>query len=164
MNQRPILYAEDEEDDAIFMERAFKQAGISHRLIIVPDGQEAIDYCAGAGSYFDREEHPLPCIVLLDLNLPKKSGLEVLKFIRSTPPISTLPVIVITSSLQDADIHRAYLQGANAYLVKPSRPAELVTTVKTIKDFWLAQNRTSEKRWDGFGLDRPSGAPDSATA
>jgi DNA-binding response OmpR family regulator len=95
--------------------------------------------------------------LLLDLNLPKKSGLEVLKWIRNEPLVSTLPVIVLTSSLQDADIHRAYVQGANAYLVKPAKPDELVAMAKTIKDFWLSQNRTVEKAWDLFGTNDPLG-------
>ncbi|HEY3863511.1 MAG TPA: response regulator [Verrucomicrobiae bacterium] len=139
---RPILYAEDEENDAFFMERAFNEAKIAHPLVVVPNGQEAIDYLDGIGAYADRARFPLPCLLLLDLNMPLKSGLDVLKWIRNQPAISTLPVIVLTSSLQDADIHRAYAQGANAYLVKPSAPNELVHMVKTIREFWLTQNRT----------------------
>ena len=145
MNLKPILYAEDEQDDVFFLKRAFTQAGIAHPLVVVPDGQRAIDYCCGAGDYADRDQHPLPCLLLLDLNMPQKSGLEVLKWVRNDPQISTLPIIVLTSSLQDADIHRAYVQGANAYVVKPSNPDELLFMAKTIKDFWLTQNRTAEK-------------------
>jgi CheY-like chemotaxis protein len=156
-NLKPILYAEDEQDDSYFMTRAFAQADISNPLIIVRDGQEALDYCNGTGRYSNRDEYPLPCLLLLDLNLPKKSGLEVLKWIRNEPLVSTLPVIVLTSSLQDADIHRAYVQGANAYLVKPAKPDELVAMAKTIKDFWLSQNRTVEKAWDLFGTNDPLG-------
>jgi len=145
MTTKPVLYAEDEEHDAFFLQRAFTQAGVEQKLIVVPDGQEAIDYCSGGGVYSNREEHPLPCLLLLDLNLPRKSGLEVLKWVRSNPAIFTLPVIVLTSSLQNADIHRAYIQGANAYLVKPTDPRELFTIVKTLKDFWLTHNRMPEK-------------------
>jgi CheY-like chemotaxis protein len=141
MELRPILYAEDEENDAFFMKRAFHQAGVSHPLFVVSDGQQVMDYCAGSGRYADREEFPLPSLLLMDLNMPLKSGLDVLKWIRTQPAISTLPVIVMTSSVQDADIHRAYLQGANAYLVKPSKPEDLVVMVRAIKDFWLNQNR-----------------------
>jgi CheY-like chemotaxis protein len=138
MSLKPILYAEDEENDAFFLKRAFAQAGVCHPLIVVPDGQHAIDYCA---TVEPSPERPLPCLVLLDLNMPRKSGLDVLTWIRKESPVSTLPVIVLTSSLQDADIHRAYSHGANAYLVKPSQPGELVTMVRAIKDFWLTQNR-----------------------
>jgi CheY-like chemotaxis protein len=141
LSPNPILYAEDEENDAYFLRRAFSKAGILHPLTVVPDGQEAIDYCLGNGRYSNRAEHPLPCLVLLDLNMPKKTGLDVLQSIRSAPSISTLPIIILTSSLQDEDIHRAYLKGANAYLVKPSRTDELSAMMTSIKDFWLAQNR-----------------------
>ena len=147
---KPILYAEDEEDDAYFMRRAFKTAAIAHPLVVVPDGQQAIEYLSGAGCYSNRDEYPLPCLLLLDLNLPKKSGIEVLTWIRNDTSVSTLPVIVLTSSLQDADIHRAYVQGANAYLVKPSSIDQLVRTVKTIRDFWLNQNRSDQKSWESL--------------
>ena len=144
MNTRPILYAEDEENDAFFMKRAFDRVGITQPLVVVKNGQEVIDYCSGTGGFSNRETFPLPALLLLDLNMPQKSGLDALKWIRTQPTTSTLPVIVVTSSIQDADIHRAYLQGANAYLVKPSRPDDLVTMVKAIKDFWLAHNRAAE--------------------
>jgi CheY-like chemotaxis protein len=140
------LYAEDEDDDAFFMQRAFQQAGLSHPLVIVRDGQEAIDYLSGAGRYADRPAFPLPCLLLLDLNLPKKSGLDVLQWLRRESPVSLLPVIIFTSSLQEADLRRAYAQGANAYLAKPSAPEELIATVKIIHDFWLTRNRAPETR------------------
>ncbi|MGD0815611.1 MAG: response regulator [Verrucomicrobiota bacterium] len=148
MTNKPVLYAEDEENDALFLQRAFKLAAVEHKLIVVPDGQEAINYCSGAVGYSNRDEYPLPCLLLLDLNMPRRSGLEVLKWVRSEPAISTLPVIVLTSSLHDADVHRAYLQGANAYLVKPTNPGHLVAIAKTIKDFWLTHNRMPTKSWN----------------
>ncbi len=141
MDPKPILYAEDEENDAFFLQRAFRQAGISHPLVVVQDGQDAIDYCAGGGRYTNRSEHPLPCLILLDLNMPKKSGFEVLESIRTQTSIFTIPVVVLTSSLHDGDIRRAYTVGANAYVVKPSRPDELVNVAKALRDFWLALNR-----------------------
>jgi CheY-like chemotaxis protein len=140
MNPSPILYAEDEEDDAFFMRRAFQAANVSRPLIVVPDGQRVLDYCSGSDSYANRDEHPLPCLLLLDLHLPRKSGLEVLQWVRAQPPVSSLPVVVMTSSIQDGDIHRAYLEGANAYLVKPSRPDQLIVLVKAIQRFWLGEN------------------------
>lgn len=149
---RPVLYGEDLEDDAFFMKRAFDQAAVSNPLIVLPDGQEVIEYLFGGGRYRDRLQYPLPALLLLDLNLPKKSGLEVLKWIRQDPAVATLPVIVLTSSLLDADIHRGYLDGANAYLVKPGALDQLVGMVKTIRDFWLSQNRTSRQSWDAFGI------------
>ncbi len=148
MSLRPILYAEDEENDTFFLIRAFTQAGIANPLVNVTDGQAAIDYCLGRGRYANRVEHPLPCLMLLDLNMPKKSGIEVLKCIREEPSVRTLPVIVLTSSLQDSDIHRAYLNGANAYLAKPSQPEGLIAMAKAIQDFWLTRNRIVQKSPD----------------
>jgi CheY-like chemotaxis protein len=142
---RPILCAEEEENDAFFLQRAFRQAAVPNPLIVVPDGQAAIDYCSASGQYTNREEYPLPCLLLLDLNMPKKSGLEVLKWIRAQPSFCTLPVVVVTSSTQDVDLHRAYIQGANAYLVKPAKPNDLIVMVKAINDFWLRQNRRPDE-------------------
>jgi CheY-like chemotaxis protein len=136
-----ILYAEDEETDAFFVQRAFQQAGISQRLVLVDSGQEAIDYLAGRGDYADRMRHPFPSLVLLDLNMPGVSGLEVLKWIRATPNFCTLVTLMLTSSNQNIDVHRAYQQGANGYLVKPGDIDSILTMARAIKDFWLTQNR-----------------------
>ena len=138
-----ILYAEDDESDAFLFQHAFEEAGISHRLVVVPNGKVAIEYLSGDGAYADRVQYPLPNLVLLDLNMPGISGLEVLKWIRTTPSISTLLAVMLTSSNQDADIHRAYVQGANGYLVKPGNIEAIVTMAKAIKDYWLVQNRVS---------------------
>lgn len=138
---KPVLYAEDDENDVFLMERAFKQAGILNSLRIVSDGKGAIEYLSGSGPYANREEHPVPCLLLLDLKMPGKSGFDVLKWVRTQPATSTLPVVVLTSSNQDSDIHRAYLLGANGYLIKPGKPDELLVMVKGIRDYWLTQNR-----------------------
>src|SRR3954468_16630522 len=123
---KPILYAEDEPDDVFFMQRAFRQAGIEHPLLAVRDGAEAIAYLSGKGKYSNRDAYPLPRLVLLDLNMPESSGFDVLNWIRSTPAVSTLPVLVLTSSSHPSDIERASLLGANGYLVKPGKPERLV--------------------------------------
>lgn len=141
MTLKPILYAEDEENDVFLMQRAFKDAAIANCLQTVKDGNQAIEYLTGAGAYVDRSQYPLPCLVLLDLKMPKRSGHDVLQVIRSQPALCTLPVIVLTSSNQESDVHRAYLLGANGYLIKPGRPNELLTMVKGIRDYWLAHNR-----------------------
>ena len=142
MSTRPILYAEDEETDSFFLQRAFGKAGVQNPLVVTPNGQDAIDYLSGAGRYQDRTAFPLPCLVLLDLNLPRKSGIEVLRWIREEETTAMLPVIILTSSLQEADIRKSYAAGANAYLAKPSQPDELVAMVKSIKEFWLGLNRS----------------------
>jgi len=142
---KPILYAEDEQDDVIFMERAFRQAGIEHPLHTVSDGGEVIAYLCGKGKYGNRDEYPMPGLVLLDLDMPETSGFDVLKWIRSTPAVSTLPVLVLTSSSQPSDIERASLLGANGYLVKPGKPERLVDVVKAFKDYWLSHDRFAER-------------------
>jgi CheY-like chemotaxis protein len=139
---KPVLYAEDDEDDVFLMQRAFSKAGIPNPLRTVQDGNEAVDYLAGNGSFGDREQHPMPCLMLLDINLPGKSGLEVLKWLRAKPATGIIPVVVLSSSNQESDIHRAYILGANGYLVKPGQPDKLLAMVRGINDYWLAQNRT----------------------
>ena len=136
-----ILYAEDDENDAFLVQHAFAQAAITQRLIVVPDGRFAIDYLASQGAYADREQYPLPRLVLLDLKMPGVSGLEVLQWMRRTPQVSTLVAVMLTSSNQEADIRRAYAAGANGYLVKPGRIEDIITMARAVKDYWLTHNR-----------------------
>src|SRR5262245_28825507 len=119
MPLQPVLYAEDEDNDVFLMRRAFERAGVENALQVVGDGTKAIQYLSGAGEFADRRRFPMPCLVLLDLNLPRRSGLEVLKWLREQPALQELPVVMLTSSLQDCDIGSAYNLGANGYLVKP---------------------------------------------
>jgi CheY-like chemotaxis protein len=144
IKNRPVLYAEDDENDAFFMERAFQLAEIHNPLRIVNNGQLAIDYLSGTGQFADRTQHPAPCLILLDLKMPLISGLDALNWIRSTPLTKTIPVVMLTSSNQDSDVYDAYATGANGYLIKPGKPAELLAMVKAIKDYWLAQNQIPE--------------------
>ena len=134
---KSVLYAEDEPDDIFFMKRAFRQAGVGEQLRTVNDGNEAIEYLAGRGKYANRQENPLPGVVLLDLKMPETSGFEVLQWIRTHPGVATIPVVIFTSSSQAADIERASKLGANGYLVKPGSPDLLIEVVKAFKDYWL---------------------------
>jgi CheY-like chemotaxis protein len=136
-----ILYAEDDENDAFLVQHAFAKASIPNPLIVVNSGKDAIEWLSRAIVPADNVSSMLPCLVLLDLNMPGTSGLDVLKWIRATPALAAVVVVMLTSSNQEADIHRAYLQGANGYLVKPSKVEELVAMATAIKDFWLLQNR-----------------------
>jgi len=140
-NSKPILYAEDDENDTFLVTRAMEQAAVANPLVSVPDGRRAMDYLSGKGPYLDRVQHPLPCLALLDLNMPGKSGLDVLKWIRATAEIKTLPVLILTSSALETDVREAYLHGANGYLVKPGGPGDLLAMVRSIKAFWFEQNR-----------------------
>ena len=138
---RPItvLYAEDEENDVFFLQRAFKLAGSPHILRAVPDGAEALEYLAGDGIFADRTQHPFPHLILLDINLPKKSGLDVLEWIRSQPRSKSLPTLILTSSSRHEDMEKARQLGADDYLLKPFDPLDLVDLVRSLQERWLSQ-------------------------
>jgi len=136
-----ILLVEDEPNDAFFFEHCLREAGIVNRLRVAKDGLEALDYLKGIGKFADRETHPLPCLVVLDLKLPRATGFEVLEQMRLEPVLRRMIVLVLTSSSSDRDIVKSYDLGANAYLVKPADWRELVRMVETLKDFWLTYNR-----------------------
>ncbi|MGZ8898912.1 MAG: response regulator [Limisphaerales bacterium] len=142
--QKSILLVDDNEDDVFLMERALQVARISNPMLVVEDGQQAIDYLSGIGKFADRATYPLPAIVFLDLKLPFKSGHEVLTWIRSQPELETLVVVVLTSSNEPNDIKRCYGLGANSYLVKPPTPEELIDMAKSFKWYWLEYNRFHE--------------------
>lgn len=140
----PVLYAEDEDNDAFLMQRAFAKAGVINPLHVVIDGTSAIQYLAGRAPYSDRSIHPLPCLLLLDLNLPRQSGLEVLKWVRDQTCFCDLPILILTSSSQDRDIGAAYELGANGYLVKPANSDRLIELVTGFRDVCLVPNATSQ--------------------
>ena len=140
---RIILYAEDEQNDVYFLERAFRIAGSPHLLTAVRDGEQAVEYLAGDGAFADRASYPLPILVLLDINMPKKSGLAVLEWIRRQSLFKSLPVVIFTSSSRTEDMDQARLLGADDYLLKPSDPLKLVDLVKSLHDRWLSQQEAS---------------------
>lgn len=140
MNPCTILYAEDEADDVLFLELALKRTRSPHRLRAVPDGAQAIDYLAGKALFNDRSRYPLPALILLDINMPKINGLEVLQWIRQQPHFASVPVLMLTSSMRPEDMERASRLGANEYLLKPSDPSKLVELVKSFHERWLVQS------------------------
>lgn len=131
-----ILVIEDDPDDALFLERAFRKARVPGFDRVLRDGQEAIAYLAGRGAYADRQAHPMPTHLLLDLKLPKISGLEVLGWLRGTPSLCALPVAVLSSSGEGSDRDRARELGIDEYFVKPTRTAELLELVRQIARIW----------------------------
>ena len=141
MNNHPILYVEDEEHDVFLMRHAWKSAGVLNPVKVVTDGEQAVQYLSGEGKYANRDEYPLPCLILLDLKLPKMGGLDVLKWIRTQPAIHLLPVIILSSSNRTEDLRTAYARGANSYLVKPPNTDGLVEMVASVKDYWLNRNQ-----------------------
>ena len=138
---RAILLVEDNEDDIFFMKRAFKGAGIVNPLLVVEDGQQAIDYFSGNGKYSDRAVYPIPALVFLDLKLPFVKGLDVLAWLRRQAGLSELVVVVLTSSNEPSDLKQAYRLGANSYLVKPPTAEEIGDLAKAFKLYWLEFNR-----------------------
>jgi CheY-like chemotaxis protein len=136
----PIIYVEDEPDDAYFMQRAFRQCAPHIELKILTNGLEAIRFFTEELAKELREDFK-PGLVLLDLNLPGSSGLDVLREIRSKPLLRLLPVIMYTSSNQAVDIVEAYKRGCSAYLVKPRSPDKLKEVVNAVTEFWIKENQ-----------------------
>lgn len=139
-DQSTILLVEDNPDDADLIRYAFRKAGVENPVIVVDDGEKAIDYLLGRGNYADPRRFPVPRLILLDLKLPRRSGIEVLSAIRTTEAVRQTPVVVLTSSNQEGDIRKAYEAGANAYLVKPIGGDALVAMIRSIDAFWINQN------------------------
>jgi CheY-like chemotaxis protein len=136
-----ILQVEDDENDIFFLKRAFKDAGINNPVQAVSDGQMAIDYLAGTGEFADRERYPLPGLVLLDLRVPKRNGLEVLAWLRSQPQFRSLVVIVFSTSALPSDIALAYGLGANSYIEKPMDVHGRRDFVHFLKGWWIGYNK-----------------------
>jgi CheY-like chemotaxis protein len=138
--QAVILLAEDSEDDVILVRRALARANVLNPLFIVRDGEAAIAYLDGVGKYSNREEYPLPDIMLLDIKMPKIDGYEVLREIRRRPTLKSLRIIVLTSSEEMSDVNKAYELGANSFLVKPLEFENYAALMRTLSAFWLHQS------------------------
>ncbi|MBI4622445.1 MAG: response regulator [Verrucomicrobia bacterium] len=134
-----VLLVDDSENDAQLMRIVFERAGFVQPLRFVFDGDNAIDYLRGEGRYRDRKQFPLPTAVLLDLNMPRKNGFEVLAWIRQQPALKRLRVYIMSTSSRAEDIERAYDLGANSYLVKPGNLDELMHLAKCLVG-WLKLN------------------------
>jgi CheY-like chemotaxis protein len=153
VNETPVavLYAEDDDNDAFFMKRAFAKAGLSEKLVIVPDGRQAVNYVLGRESFVNRAR---PAFVLLDLKMPILNGLEALREIRSSDIGRKLPIAILTSSTQELDIAAAHADRANGYFSKPSNANELVGLLKSLSTA-IAQN-TAVQRLDIKGNQLPA--------
>ena len=132
---------EDDEDDVFFFQRAMQKVDWPGAIEILRDGAEAIAYLTGVDSVTDRRQHPTPSLVILDLNLPIRTGLDVLKAFRGCDPDNTTPVVVLTSSTSELDVRDAYRLGANCYFNKPSHPDGLLELLKVLKAHWIDYNR-----------------------
>ncbi|WP_193197456.1 response regulator [Nostoc sp. MG11] len=140
-DQQTILLAEDDSNQVLLIRRALRKANLTQPLQVVTNGEAAISYLCGEGDYADRKSYPLPMLVLLDLKMPRKSGFEVLEWLRQQPELKRLPVIVLTTSKEKTDIHKAYDLGVNSYLVKPVAFNDLTAMVKLLDDYWVNLNQ-----------------------
>jgi CheY-like chemotaxis protein len=141
MTQRCILQVEDEETDVLLLQHAFRKAEIANRVHVATDAGGAVAYLSGTGQFADRKEYPVPCLVLLDLKLPDRNGLEVLQWLRSQPVLKAMVVIALTSSDHLVDIQRAYELGVNSYVIKPRDNQRRVELALHLKDWWLGCNQ-----------------------
>jgi len=139
-----ILLVEDNPRDVLLMKRAFHKANLTISLQVVEDGEAAVRYLSGVEPYSDRLRYPLPVLVLLDLKLPRKSGAEVLAWVRKQPELKRLPIVILTSSKEYVDVNNVYDLGGNAYMVKPIAFDNLVDIVKTINMHWIIFNEKPE--------------------
>ena len=137
MTLPPVLYVEDEHNDVLLMRRAWAKVGVANPLQAVIDGEEALRYLSGEGQYANRVDHPMPCLVLLDLKMPKMTGLDVLRWIRSQPALQGLRVIIYSSSRLPLDINAAHALRIDAYVVKPGTYDEWVAMVDNLNVYWL---------------------------
>ena len=139
--QPVVLVAEDRDEDLFMIRRAFEQLGYHTPVQYVREGEQAIAYLAGEGRFANREEHPLPDLLLLDLKMPRKNGFEVLEWIKGQPGLEALRTVVLTTSDDIFEVNRAYKLGASSFLTKPLNLTEFRDTIQAVHNYWLALNR-----------------------
>ena len=148
-----LLIVEDDDNDFIFLERALQLEKFEADVQRACDGVEAIEYLAGENDFADREAHPLPSLMVLDLKMPRKNGFEVLAWLREHSELETLPVVVFSSSEEPEDVENAYNLGASGYLVKPSSYLSYPEIVRTLREFLVngpEQNSKEGKAGTGY--------------
>jgi len=153
-DQSVILIAEDRDDDVLLIRRSLKRAHVFNPLQVVGNGEEVIAYLSGEGKFANRDEFPLPSLVLLDLKMPRLDGFQVLQWIRRQTSLKALRVIVLTSSADIRDVNLAYQLGANSFLVKPMDFENFVKVGQALRGYWLWLNKPHESF-------RPGDAPRS---
>jgi CheY-like chemotaxis protein len=134
---RPVLIAEDDPNDVFLLRRAFQKVGVVHPVVVLRNGQEVLDYLARDGKAAAANEKHFPALMFLDLKMPMMDGFDVLSWLQHHPLQSKLPIVVLTSSNQEKDIHQAQQMGADEYRVKPQQFEELVVIVKEVNERWL---------------------------
>ncbi len=132
-----ILMADDDADDRLMAEKAFLEAKLDNGLRFVEDGEELMDYLLHRGKYTNTTLHPLPGLILLDLNMPRKDGREALKEIKAHPQLHRIPVVILTTSKAETDILRSYDLGVNSFITKPVTFQGLVEAMRVMKQYWF---------------------------
>jgi len=140
-NNIEILFAEDSVEDAALTMRALRKGGLSSSIFHVKDGAEALDFMFCKGAYASRNIQEKPKVILLDLKMPKVSGMEVLEKLKADPAFKTIPIVILTSSKEDPDIKRCYELGANSYIVKPVESENFFQTIKDLSLYWMISNQ-----------------------
>ena len=138
-----ILLVEDNEHDADLTIRALKKHHLANKLIHLSDGVEALDFLFGTGTFEGRDMQHTPKVILLDLKMPKVTGMEVLEKAKSEPLTKSIPIVILTSSSEDPDIKRSYELGANSYIVKPVEFDNFSKTVADLGLYWMLLNKSS---------------------
>jgi len=138
--RRAVLAVEDSDDDQFLLREAWVKAGVSNPLAFVSDAEQACDYLSGEGRYADREAFPFPVLLLLDIKLPGKSGLEILAWLREQERFKTLPVIMLTASTWPEEVSAAYRLGASSFVIKPSAAQDLTDFAAAVKGYWFRFN------------------------
>jgi CheY-like chemotaxis protein len=146
MDSKLVLLIEDNIDDERLTLRALQRTNVMNEVVVACDGEEAIDFLFASGRYEGRNINELPTVIILDLKLPKLSGLEVLRRIRTDERTKHIPVVVLTASEDSRQIEEAYATGANSFVFKPTSPTEYGEMVLQIAMYWLLLNRTSPAR------------------
>jgi two-component system response regulator len=147
-----ILLVEDNPDDVELTLRAFEKSKVASQVVVATNGEEALDYLFATGTYVGRDPKSMPEVVLLDLNLPKVDGFEVLRRIRSDPRTRRLPVVILTSSKEERDVIASYDLGANSYVRKSVDFAKFAVAAQQLGLYWLVVNeppQTGRRRSDG---------------
>lgn len=146
MIHKTILLVEDNRQDEILTLRALRRANLANRIDVARDGQQVLDYLFRDGEFAERDGPDLPTVVLLDIGLPRLSGLEVLEQLRADVRTALLPVVILTSSDEERDRLKSYENGANSFVRKPVDFSEFAETVARLGIYWLATNEPPPKR------------------
>jgi len=132
-----ILYADDDPEDRMLAKEAMDQSRLANEIFFVEDGEELMAFLNNDGGFSDKEQYPQPGLILLDLNMPKKDGREVIKEIRANPRLRSIPVVVLTTSEAEEDVARSYELGVNSFITKPVTFEALVEIMKTLRKYWF---------------------------